>query len=124
VYGPHDAQFYKLLGELEEEWHELKRSGYSGQSLTIRRQAFLFLQSGLTLFSYYTGEGFLSEGKRLGGSHGTPLHIGRIKALEAAEKRVAKQRLIGKGGKLGAGPGSRAGKSMREVLLEVSIFWL
>jgi hypothetical protein len=51
-----------------------------------------------------TGEGFFSEGARLGGSHGVPQHIGRIKALEAAEKRL----------------GSRAGKSMREVLLEVS----
>ena len=122
MHGPHDAKFYKLLGELEEEWHELKRSGYSGQSSTIRYQPFLVFASETDVFPFYTGEGFLSEGKRLGGSHGTPLHIGRIKALEAAEKRVAKQKLIGKGGKLGAGPGSRAGKSMREVLLEVSNF--
>lgn len=32
---------------------------------------------------------------------------------------MAKQILIGKGGKLGQGPGSRQGRSMREVLLEV-----
>jgi hypothetical protein len=31
VYGPHDAKFYKLLGELEEEYYELKRKGYSCQ---------------------------------------------------------------------------------------------
>lgn len=29
-HGPHDAKFYKLLGELEEEYYELKRKGYSG----------------------------------------------------------------------------------------------
>jgi hypothetical protein len=124
VHGPHDAKFYKLLGELEEEWHELKRSGYSGQSFHYQASGSFCLYKSAHSSPYYAGEGFLSEGKRLGGSHGTPLHIGRIKALEAAEQRVAKQKLIGKGGKLGAGPGSRAGRSMREVLLEVSILWL
>jgi hypothetical protein len=35
VYGPHDAKFYKLLGELEEEYYELKRKGYSGKYFSI-----------------------------------------------------------------------------------------
>jgi len=35
VYGPHDAKFYKLLGELEEEYYELKRKGYSGKYFPI-----------------------------------------------------------------------------------------
>lgn len=30
--GPHDARFYKILGELEEEFYELKRKGYAGMS--------------------------------------------------------------------------------------------
>lgn len=51
-------------------------------------------------------------------------HIGKIKGLEAAERRVAKQQLMGKGGKLGAGPGSRVGKSMRQVVLEVRESWI
>jgi len=31
-HGPHDAKFYKLLAELEEEYYDLKRKGYSGAS--------------------------------------------------------------------------------------------
>lgn len=29
--GPHNPSFYKLLGELEEEYYELKRKGYTGR---------------------------------------------------------------------------------------------
>ncbi|KAJ9120615.1 hypothetical protein QFC22_002544 [Naganishia vaughanmartiniae] len=97
VYSPHDASFYKLLGELEEEWYALKRKGYSG-------------------------EGFHSNGARLGGYHSVPEHIGRIKALEAAEKRRVKSTLMGKGGRLGgaavAGEGVR--KSPREMAVEAA----
>lgn len=65
VHGPHDEKFYKLLSELEEEYYELQRNGYSG-------------------------EGFFTEGKKLGGSGGirnVPPHLARQKALEAAERR-------------------------------------
>jgi len=34
-HGPHDASFYKLLAELEEEFYELKRKGYSGMSIRV-----------------------------------------------------------------------------------------
>jgi len=95
VYGPHDASFYKLLEQLEEEWYELKRKGYSG-------------------------DGFFSDGARLGGSHDVPLHIGRIKALEAAEKRRKKLLLMSGGGKLGGGAIATKGKTMREVLAEAA----
>lgn len=73
------------------------------------------------------GEGFHSDGARLGGSyHAVPEHIGRIKALEAAEKRRVKSTLMGKGGRLG-GAGNGAGvesvrKSPREMAVEVRSF--
>jgi hypothetical protein len=47
------------------------------------------------------GDGFHSDGARLGGSHATPQHIGRIKGLEAAERRRVKSTLMGTGGRLG-----------------------
>ncbi|GHJ84331.1 hypothetical protein NliqN6_0733 [Naganishia liquefaciens] len=95
VHGPHDASFYKLLGELEEEWYELKRKGYSG-------------------------DGFHSDGARLGGSRGTPQHIGRIKGLEAAERRRAKSTLMGRGGRLGGTPTRGVVKSPREMAVEAA----
>ncbi|KAJ8489875.1 hypothetical protein ONZ45_g13410 [Pleurotus djamor] len=78
VHGPHDDKFYKYLANLETEWEALKRSGYSG-------------------------EGFLSEGHRLGTniSHNVPQHQARAKALEAAEKRRKVGSLMGRGGRLG-----------------------
>lgn len=71
-----------------------------------------------------SGEGFHSDGTRLGGSHAIPQHIGRIKGLEAAERRAAKSALMGKGGRLGgASPITSGGvvKSPREMAVEVSI---
>jgi hypothetical protein len=35
-HGPHDANFYRLLGELEEEYWGLKRKGYSGRIFISR----------------------------------------------------------------------------------------
>lgn len=91
-HGPHSAQFYKLLAELEEEFYELKRKGYSG-------------------------EGFHSAGNHLSGLKVDEYH-GRAKGLAAAEKRLAVQRTIGKGGVLGGS--STRGRTMKEVLAEVS----
>lgn len=136
VFGPHDAKFYKLLGELEEEYYELKRKGYSGKpasppfpSVALSNPYFPLpfgprLNDPLSSSPLFLspGEGFLSSGSRLGGSLNTvgiPQHIGKIKGLEAAEKRAAKQKSMGRGGVLGGGGVSRVGKSMREVLLEV-----
>ncbi|KAJ3180356.1 hypothetical protein HDU85_004061 [Gaertneriomyces sp. JEL0708] len=64
VRGPHDAQFYKLLGELNKEYDALIDSGYRG-------------------------EGFESPGHRVGQgiSHNLPPHLARQKALQAAERR-------------------------------------
>ncbi|KAJ9105498.1 hypothetical protein QFC21_001869 [Naganishia friedmannii] len=65
-------------------------------------------------------EGFHSDGARLGGSHAVPEHIGRIKALEAAEKRRVKSTLMGKGGRLGGATGGVARKSPREMAVEAA----
>ncbi|WVW84480.1 hypothetical protein I302_106514 [Kwoniella bestiolae CBS 10118] len=92
VHGPHDAKFYKLLEELEEEYYELKRKGYSG-------------------------EGFHGQGNHLSGQR-VPEHIGRLKGLEAAQKRMDVQKVIGRGEVLG---GSRAGgRSMKELIVEAA----
>ncbi|RSH89248.1 hypothetical protein EHS25_002360 [Saitozyma podzolica] len=90
--GPHDARFYKILGELEEEFYELKRKGYAG-------------------------EGFHGTGHHLSGFK-VPEHVGKAKGLAAAEKRLATQRKIGKGGVLG-GSGT-GGKTMKEVIAEAA----
>jgi len=37
-HGPHDASFYKLLAVLEEEYYDLKRKGYSGESTSSPRE--------------------------------------------------------------------------------------
>ncbi|KAI9631827.1 WLM domain-containing protein [Dioszegia hungarica] len=91
-FGPHDAKFYKLLGELEEEYYDLKRKGFSG-------------------------EGFHSSGNNLSGIKRDE-YAGRLTGLQAAERRLAAQRKIGKGGVLG-GRGT-AGRSVREVLAEAA----
>jgi hypothetical protein len=65
------------------------------------------------------GDGFHSDGARLGGSRGTPQHIGRIKGLEAAERRRAKSTLMGRGGRLGGTPTRGVVKSPREMAVEV-----
>ncbi|KAI9502644.1 hypothetical protein GGI25_005590 [Coemansia spiralis] len=70
VRGPHDAVFYKLLDELKAEVEMLMAKGY-------------------------TGDGFFSEGQRLGAgrSRNVPLHLRRQKALQAIEKRQQSQQL-------------------------------
>ncbi|PPQ64287.1 hypothetical protein CVT26_002170 [Gymnopilus dilepis] len=91
VHGPHDDKFYKYLSGLQEEYDALQRSGYAG-------------------------EGFFSEGRRLGGnvSHNLPPHIARQKAIEAAEKRLKTARVLGSGGRLG-GSGRTLGLTPGEM---------
>jgi hypothetical protein len=64
------------------------------------------------------GEGFHGTGHHLSGFK-VPEHVGKAKGLAAAEKRLATQRKIGKGGVLG-GSGT-GGKTMKEVIAEVSV---
>ncbi len=97
VHGPHDDQFYKFLSGLQEEYDNLRRSGYAG-------------------------EGFFSAGRRLGEniSHNVPQHVARQKALEAAEKRRNISRILnGTGQRLG-GLGRNTGLSPGQMAARVS----
>ncbi|KAL7793231.1 WLM domain-containing protein [Trichoderma ceciliae] len=94
VHGPHDAKFHALWDQLRDEWHGL-------------------------LFKGYTGEGFLSEGRRLGGRQTLPPHEVQRLARTAAEKRKAQQQLThGSGRRLGGGDISRPprpGRNLRQA---------
>jgi len=98
VHGPHDEKFYKYLSGLQDEFDALQRSGYAG-------------------------EGFYSEGKRLGTnvSHNVPAHLARMKALDAAEKRRNSSRVLGGAGgsRLGGTAGRTAGMTPRELAARV-----
>jgi hypothetical protein len=95
VHGPHDAKFYAYLADLEQEYETLRRSGWDG-------------------------EGFLSNGTRLGKgvSHDVPVHAARQKILDAIEKRK-------RAGGLSSGPqrlgGAQTGPRLtpRELAAEV-----
>ncbi|KAK2733929.1 hypothetical protein FQN57_001912 [Myotisia sp. PD_48] len=91
VHGPHDQQFHALWNQLRDEHEQLLRKGY-------------------------TGEGFLSEGKRLGG-RSIPLDEARRLARAAAEKR----RILtaGSGKKLG-GASILPGADVRRVVADAA----
>lgn len=84
--GPHDRQFHALWNQLRDEHEELVMKGY-------------------------TGEGFLSQGKRLGGSR-IPLDEVRRQARAAAEQRKVLAKNSGK--KLG-GAAVLRGTDMRKL---------
>ena len=85
VIGPHNTQFHALWDQLRDEHQGLLMKGY-------------------------TGEGFLSEGRRLGGAR-IPLHEARRIARNTAEEQRA--RPIGTASAsasgFGSGPGRRLG---------------
>ena len=81
VHGPHNQPFHALWDQLRDECQSLMLKGY-------------------------TGEGFLSEGRRLGGSRMPDREIRRL-AAEAAQKRS--------GRRLG-GVAPRQGEDMRSVI--------
>lgn len=88
VHGPHDAKFHALWDQLRDEHEGLVRKGY-------------------------TGEGFLSDGYRLGGRGQIPLHEARRLARAAAEKRRVLS--AGSGQRLG-GAAPRPGEDIRKVI--------
>jgi DNA-dependent metalloprotease WSS1 len=92
VHGPHDEHFHALWNQLRDEHEALVRKGY-------------------------TGEGFLSEGKKLGGSGYLPMHEARRRARAAAEKRKALT--VGSGQKLGGAPVMR-GMDIRKVIADAA----
>jgi hypothetical protein len=89
VHGPHNAQFHALWDQLRKEYEALLSKGY-------------------------TGEGFLSEGHKLGGRGGVPRDEARRIARAAAEKR--RTLYSGSGQRLGGAP-VRAGTDIREVIV-------
>ncbi|KAL8395879.1 hypothetical protein RB595_003356 [Gaeumannomyces hyphopodioides] len=94
VHGPHDAKFHALWDQLRDEHEGLLMKGY-------------------------TGEGFLSEGHRLGGGGGgqLPSHEARRLARAAAEERRVQQQAAGSGsGQRLGGAAPRPGADMRSVV--------
>lgn len=96
VWGEHDSNFHKLWDELRDEHEALIRKGY-------------------------TGEGFLGEGQKLGGSgygRPPPLHEMRQRARASAEKRKNQGTLFhGSGQKLGGTPLHR-GADVRSIIAD------
>ncbi|KAI4113290.1 MAG: hypothetical protein LQ338_008203 [Usnochroma carphineum] len=93
VHGPHNEAFHNLWNQLRDEHEALLRKGY-------------------------TGEGFLSEGRKLGGSTGRiPMHEAQRRARAAAEKR--RTLTAGSGQKLG-GAGIRWGQDPRKVIADAA----
>ncbi|KAI1854201.1 hypothetical protein JX266_001342 [Neoarthrinium moseri] len=90
VHGPHNAKFHALWDQLRDEHEALLMKGY-------------------------TGEGFLSEGQRLGGRGGVPMHEARRLARAAAEKR--RTLAAGSGQRLG-GRAPRPGQDIRKVIVD------
>ena len=88
IFGPHDEKFHALWNQLREEYEGLLRKGY-------------------------TGEGFLSEGHKLGGQR-IPRHEARRIARVAAERRRDLSK--GSGQRLGGAP-VRAGTDIRDVIV-------
>ncbi|KAJ4199585.1 hypothetical protein NW767_008008 [Fusarium falciforme] len=93
VHDAHDSKFHALWDQLRDEHQGLVLKGY-------------------------TGEGFLSEGHRLGGSR-MPQREARRLAREAAEKRRARPGGTGSGKRLG-GAGPRPGENIRSVIADAA----
>ncbi|WEW58798.1 hypothetical protein PRK78_004266 [Emydomyces testavorans] len=91
VHGPHHQQFHALWNQLRFEYEQLRNKGY-------------------------TGEGFLSEGHRLGGKR-VPINEVRRRIRAAAEKRRVLS--AGSGQRLGGTPVLR-GADMRKVIADAA----
>ncbi|KAB8233526.1 metalloendopeptidase WSS1 [Aspergillus alliaceus] len=91
VHGPHNREFHALWNQLRDEHEELVMKGY-------------------------TGEGFLSDGKRLGGRR-MPIHEARRQARAAAEQR--RMLSAGSGQRLGGATVLR-GADMRRVIADAA----
>lgn len=93
VFGPHNADFNNLWNELRDEHQSLLQKGY-------------------------TGEGFLSQGQKLGGRR-IPLEEMRRQARIAAEKRKTTTNPNASGRRLGGSSMSR-GIDMRKVIADAA----
>lgn len=90
AYGPHNQHFHALWNQLRDEHVELEIKGY-------------------------TGEGFLSHGRRLGGQK-VPIDEARRQARAAAERRTLQ---AGSGQRVG-GTGPARGADIRKVIADAT----
>jgi hypothetical protein len=88
VFSEHDSNFHALWDQLRQEYEGLIRKGY-------------------------TGEGFLSDGKRLGGKRMSRDEARRMARIAAEKRRTL---YSGSGQKLGGAP-VRAGADIRDVII-------
>lgn len=93
IWGPHDHNFHNLWNELRDEHQSLLAKGY-------------------------TGEGFLTQGRTLGGKR-IPLEEMRRQARISAEKRKATTNANAGGRRLGGGSVS-GGVDMRKVIADAA----
>ena len=93
IFGPHNVDFNNLWNELRDEHQSLLMKGYSG-------------------------EGFLTQGQKLGGKR-VPLDEMRRQARMAAEKRKATTNTNAGGHRLGGAPVVR-GVDMRKVIADAA----
>jgi hypothetical protein len=93
IFGPHNADFNNLWNELRDEHQSLLMKGY-------------------------TGEGFLSQGQKLGGRR-IPVDEMRRQARSAAEKRQATINPNAGGRRLGGSSATR-GVDMRKVISDAA----
>ncbi|KAL6712017.1 hypothetical protein ACN47E_003060 [Coniothyrium glycines] len=94
VFGPHNVDFNNLWNELREEHQSLLMKGY-------------------------TGEGFLTQGKKLGGKR-IPLEEMRRQARLAAEKRKGTTNANMGGHRLGGNVPSTRNVDMRKVIADAA----
>ena len=93
LIGPHNEQFHALWNDLRDEYERLLMKGY-------------------------TGEGFLSQGQRLGGKR-VPMDEMRRQARVAAERRKSLGHGSGHGQKLGGRPVPRGG-DIRQIIADAA----
>lgn len=93
VHGPHDGKFHALWNELRDEHYSLSMKGY-------------------------TGEGFLGQGRKLGGKRVPLSEMSRQARANAAEKRSTFNKDAG-GRRLGGAPVMR-GADMRKVIADAA----
>ncbi|GJN79396.1 hypothetical protein PLIIFM63780_002909 [Purpureocillium lilacinum] len=93
VHGPHDDQFHKLWDQLRDEMQSLLNKGY-------------------------TGEGFLTEGRRLGGARVPENELRRL-VRQAADDRRKNQAGAALGRRLG-GAAPRPGQDIRRVIADAA----
>jgi len=94
VFGPHNADFNNLWNELRDEHQSLLMKGY-------------------------TGEGFLTQGHKLGGRR-IPLEEMRRQARLAAEKRKTGANANSGGNRLGGSAPPARGAGMRKVIADAA----